>query len=205
MEDVSRCSLHGRQQPCEECRKLRSPVKASELRSKIVAVVAIGKNRELGNQDKLLWHIPDDLKRFKTLTKGHPIILGRKTFESIVGYLGKPLPERTSIVITRDANYEKGLADRGISGVLIARSLEEAIELAKTQPGSEEIHIGGGAQLYEQALPIIDKLYLTLIDADSPADTFFPTYSHLFTKMLFEESREWNGLKYQWVDLERDS
>jgi dihydrofolate reductase len=163
----------------------------------IVAVVAIGRNRELGNQNELLWHIPDDLKRFKKLSRGHPIILGRKTFESIVQILGKPLPERTNIVVTRDENWN-------YEGVLTAPSIEAAIELSKKQPGAEEIHIGGGAQLYEQALPLIDKLYLTIIDATAPdADAFFPEYEKEFTHKTFEEHREWNGLKYTWVDLER--
>ena len=169
----------------------------------IAAVVAIGRNRELGNADKLLWHIPEDLKRFRALTKGHPVVMGRKTFESIVGYIGKPLPERTNIVVTRDPNYQKGLAEQSFREVLVAGSLEEAIEIAKKAPGSEEIHIGGGAQIYEQALPLIDKLYLTLIDDSKPADMFFPPYEHLFTKKTFEESHDSNGLKYAWVDLER--
>jgi len=165
-------------------------------RGKLAAVVAIGKNRELGKEGKLLWHIPDDLKRFKALTKGHPIIMGRKTFESIIEYVGGPLPARTNIVVTRDANYAH-------EGALVAHSLEEAVEIAKTKPGADEIHIGGGAELYKQALPMIDKLYLTLIDAEAEADSFFPPYEHLFTKKVFEESHEWKGLKYTWVDLER--
>ena len=167
---------------------------------RIVAVVAIGKNRELGKDNKLLWHIPDDLKRFLALTKGHPIIMGRKTFESIAGYVGGPLPERTNIVITRNPDWV-------YDGVVVARSLEEAIEIAN-EIDSEEIHIGGGAELYNQAMPMIDKLYLTLIDADPPAggaDSFFPPYEHLFTKKVFEEKREWKGLKYTWTDLERGS
>ena len=163
---------------------------------RIVAVVAIGKNRVLGDDNKLLWHIPDDLKRFKQLTLGHPIIMGRKTFESIVGYIGKPLPDRTTIVVTHDKNWK-------YEGVLVAHSLEEAIEVAKQQPGSDEIHIGGGAQIYEQALPFIDKLYLTLIDDEKPGDSFFPSYENQFTKKTFEESRDDNGLKYSWVNLER--
>jgi dihydrofolate reductase len=164
---------------------------------KIVAVVAIGRNRELGVGNKLLWHIPDDLKRFKALTKGHPIIMGRKTFESIVGYVGGPLPDRTNIVVTRDSNY-------AFDGAIVAHSLEEAIEIAKKAPGAEEIHIGGGAELYKQALPVIDKLYLTLIDAEaSEADAFFPEYADQFTKKTFEESHEWNGLKYTWMNLTR--
>ncbi len=165
------------------------------MTARICAVVAIGKNRGLGLDGKLLWHIPDDLKRFKQLTLGHPIIMGRKTFESILGYTqGKPLPGRTNIVISR-----KGLT---FADVLVVSSLEEAIAKAK-ELDSVEIHIGGGAQIYEQALPFIDKLYLTLIDDEKEADSFFPPFEKEFTKKVFEESREWNGLKYQWVDLER--
>jgi dihydrofolate reductase len=163
---------------------------------KICIVVAIGRNRELGKDEKLLWHIPDDLKRFKALTLGHPIIFGRKTFESVLGYnKGKPLPERTNIVVTRDANYS-------YEGAVVAHSLEEAIEKASAID-SEEIHIGGGANLYEQVLPKVDKLFLTLIDDDKEADTFFPAYEDQFLKKTFEEEHEWNGLKYKWLDLER--
>ena len=162
---------------------------------RICAVVAIGRNRELGKSGKLLWHIPEDLKRFKRLSLGHPIIMGRKTFESILGYLGKPLPDRTNIVITHDPawNYE---------GVLVAGSVEEAIEKARALD-PKEIHIGGGAEIYKQALPYIDKLFLTLIEDEKEADSFFPPYEQEFTNKTFEEGHEWNGLKYKWVDLER--
>lgn len=163
--------------------------------AKICAVVAIGKNRELGKGGKLLWHIPDDLKRFKELTMGHPVIMGRKTFESIVGYIGGALPGRTNIVVTRDESWK-------YEGVLVFKTLEEAIEKAK-ELDNQEIHIGGGAQLYEQALPMIDKLYLTLIDAEGEADIFFPPYEEQFTKKTFEEKHEWKGIKYTFVDLER--
>ncbi|RJR14421.1 dihydrofolate reductase [Candidatus Parcubacteria bacterium] len=167
----------------------------------IAAVVAIGKNRELGKNGKLLWHIPDDLKRFKELTMGHPVIMGRKTFESIVGYIGGPLPGRTNIVITHHPEMFEIVSRT--SGVKVVETLEEALERAKEAPGSEEIHIGGGAQLYEQALPMIDKLYLTLIDAAGEADTFFPPYEDQFTKKTFEEEHEWKGIKYKFIDLER--
>ena len=174
------------------------------MTAKICAVVAIGKNRELGKEGKLLWHIPDDLKRFKRLTYGHPVIMGRKTFESIVGYLGKPLPDRTNIVISHQGPSLKDSQGRSLvaDGVIVVPSLEEAIEKAKTLDDTE-IHIGGGAQIYEQALPYIDKLCLTLVDASAEADSFFPPYASQFTKKVFEEAHEWNGLKYQWVDLER--
>ncbi|KKW19878.1 MAG: Dihydrofolate reductase [Parcubacteria group bacterium GW2011_GWA2_51_10] len=165
------------------------------MKPKVCAVVAIGKNRELGKGGKLLWHIPDDLQRFKKLTMGHPIIMGRKTFESIVGYLGTPLPGRTNIVVTRDPNWK-------YEGIIATDSLKKAIEKAKALD-STEIHIGGGAEIYRQALPFIDKLYLTIIDDAKEADTFFPEYEKEFTKKTFEEMREWNGLTYRWVDLER--
>jgi dihydrofolate reductase len=163
---------------------------------RICIVVAMGKDRELGKEGKLLWHIPDDLKRFKMLTRGHPIIFGRKTFESVLGYnKGKPLPERTNIVVTRDPSYQ-------YEGAIVVQSLEEALAKAKALD-PEEIHIGGGAQIYEQVLPQTDKLFLTLIDDDKEADTFFPVYETQFTKKTLDEPHEWNGLKYRWVDLER--
>jgi len=165
--------------------------------SKICAVVAIGKNREIGCGNKLLWRIPADVQRFRDLTRGHPLIMGRKTFESILSYRGTPLPDRTNIVITRDKDWK-------YEGIVVTRSLDEAIEVAKKSPGSDEIHIGGGAEIYKLALPMIDKLYLTLIDAeDKEADIFFPPYEDQFTKIVFEENHEWNGIKYTYVDLER--
>lgn len=170
---------------------------------KIVAVVAIGKNREIGLGDQLLWHIPDDLKRFKSLTVGHPILFGRKTFESIIKMRGKPLPERTNIVVSRDPDYEKSIKERAFNDVHVVGAIDEAIWVAKRQPGANEIHIGGGAQMYEQALPYLDKLCLTLIDDTKQADIFFPPYEHIFKKKTFIEDHEWNGLKYKWVNLER--
>ena len=162
---------------------------------RISIIVSIGKNLVIGRQDKLMWPIPDDLKRFKRLTMGHPVIMGRKTFESILQSLGKPLPGRTNIVITRDAAYAP-------EGAVIVHSLEEAIQKAG-EIDKEEVFIGGGAQVYEQALPLTDRLYLTLIDDKKPGDAYLPPYEHLFTKMLAEESGEHNGLKYKWVNLER--
>jgi len=150
--------------------------------------------RAIGNQGKLLWHIPEDLKRFKRLTMGHPVIMGRKTFESILGYLGTPLPDRTNIVITRNPAYAQ-------EGVIVVSSLEEAFEKARSLD-TQEIHIGGGSEIYAQALPFVDKLYLTLVDSEPEADTFFPDYSE-FTTVVEKEAREHDGLKYEWLTLER--
>ncbi len=165
-------------------------------KSVVAAVVALGRNRELGKGNRLLWKIPDDVQRFRDLTRGHPLIMGRKTFESILSYRGSPLPDRANIVITRDENWK-------YEGIVVMHSLADALEEAKKAPGSEEIHIGGGAELYKEALPLIDKLYLTLIDAEGDADTFFPPYEDQFTKKVFEEDHEWQGIKYKYVDLER--
>jgi dihydrofolate reductase len=165
------------------------------MQPRVSIVAAFGKNREIGLDNRLLWYIPEDLKRFKRLTLGHPVVMGRKTFESIVTILGKPLPGRTNIVVTRD----KGWA---YVGATVAHSLEEALAKAR-ELDKEEIFIGGGANLWEQALPQVDRLYLTLIDDAKPADTYFPPYEHLFTKKIAEESGEHEGLQYRWVDLEK--
>lgn len=159
-------------------------------------VAAIGRNRELGSGNALLWHIPEDLKRFKRITLGHPVILGRKTFDSIVATLGMALPGRANIVVTRDSAWS-------FEGAVRAGSLEEALQMARALD-TEEIFIGGGANVWEQALPYVDRLYLTLIDDEKPADAFFPAYEDLFTKKLSEESGEYNGLRYRWVNLEKE-
>ncbi len=162
--------------------------------TKVIAIAAIGRNRVLGNGNKLLWHIPDDLKRFKELTRGHPVIMGRKTFESILGYLGKPLPERENIVVTRSAVLT-------YPGVIAASSIGEALEKARACD-ADDIFIIGGAQIYEAALPYTDALQVTIIDDEKEGDAFFPPYEHLFRKVR-EEEREWQGLGYSWSELER--
>lgn len=164
-------------------------------RPSVVAIAAIGRNRELGKGNELLWRIPEDLKRFRELTAGHPIVLGRKTFESIVGYLGKPLPGRQNIVVTRDPAWR-------YEGVLTAASVEEAIARGKEIDG-EQVSIGGGAQIYEAAIPYTDVLKLTIIDDSKDADSFFPAYEKEFTDVLHEEAGEHDGLKFRWVDLAR--
>ncbi len=135
------------------------------------------------------------MQRFRDLTRGHPLIMGRKTFESILSYRGSPLPDRTNIVVTRDKDW-------AYQGVVVTHSLEEALEKARAL-NPREIHLGGGADLYAQAFPQVDKLYLTLIDAEGEADTFFPEYEKDFTKKVSEEEHEWEGIKYKYLDLER--
>ncbi len=163
----------------------------------VSAIAAIGRGRVLGKDNQLLWHIPDDLKRFKELTLGHPVIMGRKTFESILAAIGKPLPGRTNIVVTRNIDFVNRY------DVMVAGSVEGAIDKAKGAPGGEEVFIGGGGEVYRQALPFTDRLYLTLIDDEKEGDSFFPEYEEEFNNVIFEEDREYQGLQYRWVDLER--
>jgi len=147
------------------------------MNSKLSLIAAIGKNRELGKGNKLLWSIPEDMARFKQITSGHPVIMGKNTFLSI----GRPLPNRTNIVITHDPQFHA-------EGVTVVHSLEDAIQKGN-DTGNEEIFIIGGAQIYTQALPLADKLYLTLVDAKDPdADTFFPEYTKQFPKELSSET-----------------
>ena len=155
----------------------------------IVSIIAaIGKNRELGKDNKLLWHIPQDLQRFKELTLNHPIIMGRKTFQSI----GKPLLNRTNIIITHDQNFQA-------EGCLVTHSLEEAIDLAKIKD-NKEIFIIGGGQIYKQAMNITDKLYLTIIKGKFDADTFFPDYSRL-KKIVFKKEEQFSKYQYTFLEL----
>ncbi len=162
----------------------------------VVIVAGIGeRTRAIGKDNQILFHVPDDLKRFKELSMGHPVIMGRKTFESIVAMLKKPLPGRTNIVVTRDTNYKH-------DGVEVAHTLLEAFELA-TKEDPKEIHIGGGAEIYKQSLPYVDKLFLTLFDDDREGDSNFPEYMDEFTEVTRHGTREHEGLKYEWVDFER--
>jgi dihydrofolate reductase len=131
----------------------------------ISLVVAMSENRVIGIENRLPWNIPEDLKRFKKITSGHPIIMGRKTFESI----GRPLPNRTNIVITRNKDYRE-------EGIVACSSLEEAIEWAGRAPGSDEICIIGGGEIFRQALPIADRIYLTVVQWPFEGDAHFPEF-----------------------------
>ena len=140
----------------------------------VTVIAAIGQHNELGKDNDLIWHLPADLKRFKQTTTGHCIVMGRKTFESI----GKPLPNRTSIIITRDTTYSQ-------EGCLVAHSIEEAIALA----GDTKVFIIGGAEIYKQALAkqLADVLDITLVHQEFEADVYFPEIDQ---KVWSEVSRE---------------
>jgi len=157
---------------------------------KISLIVALDDKNGIGKDGGMPWNIPSDLKRFKKITEGHPVIMGRKTFESI----GKPLPKRTNIIITRNNFKQKDL--------IIKHSLKEAIEEAKKASGSDEVFIVGGGQVFKEAIVLADKIYLTKIEGDYNADTFFPNYSQ-FNKVTYEEDGEDNGFKFKFIDLEK--
>ena len=157
----------------------------------ITFVAAIGKNRELGQGGKLPWpHIAEDFKHFHDKTLGKPMIMGRKTYESI----GRPLPRRTNIIITRDKNYRA-------QGCMIAASLPEALAIAQKE-NPAEIAIIGGAEIFKAALPIADKMYLTVIDAGFPADVYFPDYSD-FSKITSQTPMDNGQFKFTFYELER--
>ncbi|HLG42419.1 MAG TPA: dihydrofolate reductase [Planctomycetota bacterium] len=138
-------------------------------------IVAMARNRVIGAGGKLPWHLPADLKRFKQITMGRPVIMGRKTFESI----GKPLPGRTNIVVTRRRGWTA-------KGCLAAHSLEEAIAAA----GEGEVFVIGGGELYAAALRHADRLYVTEVDADVPGDTRFPELDMSRWRLVEETTRE---------------
>jgi dihydrofolate reductase len=139
---------------------------------KLAAIVAMASNRCIGKDNTLPWRLPADLKRFKQLTMGHTLVMGRKTYESI----GRPLPGRTMVVLTRQRDYAP-------EGVQVAHSLEQALELAR----GDEVFIAGGADLYQQTLERIRRLYLTRIERDYEGDTFFPEVDLSGWKLLAEE------------------
>jgi dihydrofolate reductase len=160
---------------------------------KISIIAAMDSKRGLGKDSKLLFKIPEDFVRMQKLTMGHPIIMGRKTFESI----GRVLPGRLNIVVTHNPF-------RVQEGLFFASSLEEALKIA-SEDERDEVFIFGGGQIYAQAMEkdIVDRLYLTLVNGDFGADTFFPDYSS-FTKIISEEehlSKE--GYKYKFLTLEK--
>jgi dihydrofolate reductase len=163
----------------------------------VTIVASMGRQtRMIGNNNQLLWHVPADLKRFKELTTGKPIIMGRKTFESIVAIIGKPLPNRTNIVVTRQIDYQAP------TGVIVTPTLEEAFKQA-SEENPTEIHIGGGAELYRQALPYVDQIHITLFDDTALGDTTFPEFETDFSLVKAYEPQTHEGLAYQWVDYLR--
>ena len=160
----------------------------------ISIIVAYAENRVIGRDNTLLWHLPDDLKRFKRLTMGHHIIMGRKTWESI----GRPLPGRTNVVISGNRELE-------IPGVKIFHSLGEALNTAENQ-GEDEAFVIGGGEIYRQALPSADKLYLTVVTGSDEGDTYFPEIDPEEWQILHREFHprdEKHARDFEMIELSR--
>lgn len=164
----------------------------------VVIVVAMSKERQvIGRNNDLLWDLPADLQRFRTETMGKPVVMGRKTFESILAIAGRPLPKRPNIVVTRNTDYTSEYEQ-----VTVVDSLEAGLEeAAATRPS--EIHIGGGSQLYALALPYVDEIRATLVDDEPEGDSFFPDFKDTFNAAQTSESMTENGITYQWVTFTR--
>jgi dihydrofolate reductase len=152
-------------------------------------IAALARNHTVGIANRLPWHLSDDLKYFKATTSGHPIIMGRKTYDSI----GRPLPGRHNIVVTRDRNWK---AD----GVTVVHSIAEAVAAAGEV---DEVFLIGGASLYAEALPLADRLYLTEIDADFDGDAFFPDWPRTQFRELRRDTRQGEDFAYSFVVYEK--
>lgn len=160
--------------------------------TKISLVVAVSENGGIGKDNQLLWHLPNDLKFFKKVTSGHTVIMGRKTFESI----GRPLPNRRNIVITR----QKAL---NATGIETATSITDAINLAKDE---EELFIIGGAEIYKQTLPLADRIYLTKVWVHLDADAFFQTLNPEQWRVVEREDHtadEKHAFPYSFIIMDR--
>ena len=158
-------------------------------------LVAMAKNRVIGKDNTLPWRLPSDLKRFKALTMGHPIIMGRKTYESI----GRLLPGRTSIIVTRQSGYE-------VEGATVVGSVATALRTCYNNPHTAESFVIGGAEIFQQALTVCDRLYITEIQRDFEGDVLFPRFNRGEWRETSREQYcldEDNGLEYHFVILDR--
>lgn len=163
----------------------------------ISIIVAVAQNQAIGKNNDLLWHLPTDMAFFKEKTKGHCIITGRKNYESIPAKF-RPLPNRTNIVITRQAEYNGG-------GAEVVSSLDDALAFAKTIQ-NEEIFIIGGGEIYRQALPLVDTIYLTRVHHSFEADTFFPELDDAIwqeVESIYHEADERHAYAFSFTTLVR--
>ncbi|WP_347156452.1 dihydrofolate reductase [Pontibacter chitinilyticus] len=159
----------------------------------IALVVAVAENNVIGKDNQLIWHLPADLKHFKQITMGHPILMGRKTYESI----GKPLPGRTSLIITTQMGYTA-------ADCIVVHTLQEAFE--KALELDEQVYLIGGAEIYKQALPQVDTIYLTRLHHQFEGDTYFPELHENEWQVVSEEKHapdEKNKYSYSFLELRR--
>nr|AIA18188.1 Dihydrofolate reductase [uncultured bacterium] len=160
-------------------------------------IAAIDDKRGIGKNGSLLFRIKEDMQRLRKITDGHPLVMGRKTFDSFPGLL----PNRTHIVITRDP---KAYHPEEVSPHVVVSSLEDGIAAAKNAAGADEIFIFGGGQIFTEAIEkgLVDRLYLTIVKGDYSADTFFPEYGQ-FTKVIEKIDRDVDGYQYSFLTLEK--
>ena len=163
---------------------------------KMSLIVAVSRNGVIGLDNQLPWHLPDDLQYFKSVTMGKPLVMGRKTYDSI----GRPLPGRTNIVITRDASWSA-------PGVNVATTLDDALLLARKaclDSGVDEVMVIGGEQIYRMTITVADRLYVTEVDAEIAGDAFFPTIDPQQWQRNRVELPEVTGsYSYQFLVLDR--
>lgn len=165
------------------------------MNPRLSLVWAMGRNRVIGVDNRLPWRLPADLKRFRALTTGHTILMGRKTYESFP----RPLPDRRHVIITRDRNYQAAM------GCLVVHTVEAALAAARND---NEVFVIGGGSLYAQVLPRAERLYVTLIDSDFIGDTRFPDFDWADWREVTREDHgpdEQNPYPYSFVTLERRS
>lgn len=155
-------------------KKIRTIKKRSRKQNRMtILIAAAAENNALGKDNKIIWHLPDDYKRFKILTSNHYIVMGRKTFESLV----KPLPNRTHVIITRQKDYE-------VENCIVASSVKKGIDAC---PTDEDVYIIGGGEIYKQSMEFADKIELTRVHHSFEADTFFPDIDEKIWKIEHEE------------------
>lgn len=166
---------------------------------KVSLIVAVAENNVIGKDNDLIWHLPNDMKFFKETTQNHHVIMGRKNFESIPERF-RPLPNRTNVIITRQKNYKA-------EGCIIVNSIEEALEIAKSNEDNEPFIIGGG-QIYKLALDanLVDKIYLTKVHQKFDGDTFFPNLNSNWKEIEKIENKadEKHKYNYDFITLERN-
>ena len=140
----------------------------------LALIVATSENNVIGHLNKIPWYMPRDLKHFANITRGHTVIMGRNTYESILAHLGKPLPDRENIVVTRQKDFTA-------AGCTVVHSLDEALKIS---PQEKEVFVIGGAQLYAESMPKVAKIYRTLIHTTIEGDAFFPTLNSTHWKLI---------------------
>lgn len=166
---------------------------------KISIICALSENRVIGQGDRIPWHIKADLIHFKEKTLHHTIIMGRNTFDSLLGYYqrsGRPLPERNNIIVTHDMSYDPKQAN-----CFVVDSIDKALQKAK-EIEKEEIFISGGEQIFKQTIHLADKLYLTIVEGVFEGDKYFPDYS-IFKKVISKEEREEKGQRFTFIELKK--